>query len=739
MDKEQLILFPEPQIMEVEAGRIFLGSRGKGNSVLLLQEAKEELQVYAGEIIKKSIAESIIGKNPCIVTEEDEGQIEEVLISLERVPCNFSFGEDAINSEEAYIIETSKNRISLKAKSAAGLFYAAQTFGQLLKAEGEDLYFPMVKIIDWPQLKYRGLFIESKWGPDRMTLDDWKETIDFIADLKMNFLGVGIYGCWNIQYKNQITEFLTVPIKKYPELSTPKTIEYYSPSKGDLEVVDYLPTIFSEDLFGNIIAYGKKRNVIVRPQFNSLGHNTLIPRTFPEVSSKDEDGNAKNYGFCTSNPKTYEVLFDIYDEIIDGYLLPNGVDYFHLGMDEIYPLVGIDAEHPRKSVDPWCQCPECSKSSQEELLVDFLLKITNHVKEKGINNITIWNDQLVRHMNVLDEGLVNKIKEDGLFDKLILNWWWYSPNVPETIRPELGLRTFVCPMTGYYFWMNYQSYLLNIYRMLKLGYEQGSEGSEAYCTFDYSFHRNKLCLAEYSWNQKKTGSLDDFREKYIKGTFGADAHIARDAFEHFDKVVEPDGLGAIVNSTLIYYRYSYVRKGLEYPRDYPGEAFTKLYEDIESARENLQNALDEISEARKGFVKLREGESGQIRLIDHYIVECKRYETVLRAYLQLLDIEDMYKTAAKAIEGEPSAAGDILNKLVKQANELLRSQDELMARIEKVKSQYLLPHTMRDLTFFRNFLVSLLDFLDGVLREVKTGAISQLPALDLKNTQSIVR
>ena len=166
-----------------------------------------------------------------------------------------------------------------------------------------------------------------------------------------------------------------------------------------------------------------------------------------------------------------------------------------------------------------------------------------------------------------------------------------------------------------------------------------------------------------------------------------------------------------------------------------GEAFSKLYQDIDAARENLQTALNEISEAQKGFVKLRKGGSGQIRLIDHYIVECERYETVLRAYLRLLEIEEKYK----AIEGESFVVEKILSELLNDANEILSSQDELMAHIERVKSQYLLPHTMRDLTFFRDFLISLVDFLDGVLREVKAGDLLQLPTLDLRDIQSLIR
>jgi hypothetical protein len=732
MVKERPILFPEPQVMEVGEGRVLLSSEDKNNSVIVYSGTDDDLSTRAIELIRESISNStggygpeVVSKRPCCSCTEGA-----VIISLTVLPEGSLFGENVENGDQGYSLEVKEDEISIKAETTVGLFYAAQTFKQLLTLEGSGLYFPVIKINDWPQFKYRGLFVESKWGPDLMTLDDWKEAIDYLASLKMNFMGVGIYGCWCIQYDNKITEFLTVPIKKYPQLKTHKVIKYYSPRKGQEEAVDYLPAMVTEDSFGDVIAYGKKRGVVVRPQFNSLGHNTLIPRTFPEVSSKDADGNPKNYGFCISNPKTYELLFDLYDEIIDKYLLPNGVDHFHLGMDEIYPLVGIIPENPQKAVDPWCECPECSKASKEELLVDFLFKITTHVKDKGINNITIWNDQLARHMNILGPELAEQIKERGLSDKLILNWWWYSTKVPETIRPELGLRTFVCPMPGYYFWMNYQSYLVNIYRMLKLGYEQGSEGTEAYCTFDYSFHRNYFCLAEYSWNQKETGELEDFREKYIQGVFGDKADVARSAFDSFDKVVEPGGLGGLANASLVYYRYSYVDRNKEYPRDYPGEAFGRLKQDIEASRNSLKTCLNEISKAREGFEELKASGAGEERLIDHYLVECQRYEVLMDAYLRLLDLEEKYNEAGSLLTTDKVAAESLLNEICGEARDILDSQDGLMANVEKVKSSYLLPHTMRELTMFRDFLVDLDEFLGKVAGAVKAGEMSEIPALE---------
>jgi hypothetical protein len=79
-----------------------------------------------------------------------------------------------------------------------------------------------------------------------------------------------------------------------------------------------------EDFFGELVAYGKSKGVEVLPLWNSLGHNTLIPTKYPETAPL-VGGERSRCGFCVSSPKTYELLFDIYDTIINKYLAPNGI------------------------------------------------------------------------------------------------------------------------------------------------------------------------------------------------------------------------------------------------------------------------------------------------------------------------------------------------------------------------------------------------------------------------------
>jgi len=565
---------------------------------------------------------------------------------------------------EGYTLDIKADKIVILGNDPSGIFYGVQTLQQII--ENKQLNIPLLHIEDWPDLKYRGLYIEDKWGPDLMNLDEWKELIDFMANLKLNFLGIGVYGCWVTQYDKQITEFLMVPFKSHPRLKIPKRINFYSPTRTADITINYLPPMFVKDFLGKLIAYGKDRNVIIRPHFNSLGHNTLIPRLYPEISAKDESGHPTGYGFCLSNPLTYKILFTLYDEIIDKYLRPNKIDFFHIGMDEVDPLIWIDPQHPKRRIDPWCKCPQCRNRPREELLLSYLFRIIEHLVSKGINSISLWNDQLYR-MNLLNEKFSSQLKNRGLKEKIIIEWWHYGLRPFESIKPNIGLRRWVNPMTGYYFWASYRSYLKNIQLMLNLAYAQGAEGIECYGVYDPAYHRNYLYLSDYAWN-KNANNLDNFKNKYNKLFSGVN-------FEVFDKITEDNSLQGIISS-LDHYWYTYVNPKKPYPRDYLSECLEKLKGNPESNK-RLKEIEYLAKVAREEFEKHKDHISQKfLPILKNYIVESLRIEIMAKEFRMLLNNENIDK--------------------------ILRVHDNLMKKMEEVKAIYLLPQIMRELTAVRD-------------------------------------
>ncbi len=355
------------------------------------------------------------------------------------------------------------------------------------------------------------------------------------------------------------------------------------------KTLDYLPTMFTEDFFGQVVAYAKANNITVRPHFNTPGHNTLIPRAYPDVSAQTEEGVPIGYGFCFSNPRTYEVLFALYDSIIERYLRPQSIDRFHIGLDEVTGYMGIDPAKPFDVLEPWCHCPQCRERSHAQQLQEYAVRVCSHLKQQGINHITLWNDGLDR-LGALNAEFVQMLDAADLRENVVVQWWRYRE--PTLVpRREIGLRAWVTPMAGY--WSNFftQSYTSNIYSMLLHGHRAGAEGADAYCIYDPAFDRNYTCLAQYAWNQTTSEDLYRFKSRYAQSKLGKllDPALATEAFEKYDQAFDNMAwTGGVLNS-LLYYWHSYpaARQRGRYP-------FSILV-DLAGEPMRLRSALDQVA------------------------------------------------------------------------------------------------------------------------------------------------
>ena len=191
--------------------------------------------------------------------------------SMDVLPANEHAGEYEIKvgicqcageKADSYTIDITEEKATILGYDAGGVYYAAVTFAKLITAEKGKIYLPLTKITDHPDFADRGQFLEDRYGSDFMTLEDYKKAIKYLASMKYNQVTVGVYGCWTYQYDNQIAEYLYVPLKKYPQLQTPRQIKYRSAAERKwIYKNNILPTMFENDYFGDLVAYGKKHNV----------------------------------------------------------------------------------------------------------------------------------------------------------------------------------------------------------------------------------------------------------------------------------------------------------------------------------------------------------------------------------------------------------------------------------------------------------------------------------------------
>jgi len=687
-------IFPLPKQVEVSDSTLKL------DKVALKITADVHTAKQAAAVIEKKLAALGIGVCDCAKTT--------ITLALGDAPAQVQF------AEQGYRIAVTADGVELTGFGARGVYYAAVSFVQILDRE-----IPCCEILDWPDMDFRGHVIESRLGSDLMEKEDWFAMIDDLAGQKINHLQVDVYGCWLVQYDGRVSEYLYVPIEGYPELKTPFHVKYYSPTRGQWVEGDKLPPMFEKNFFGELVAYGYERGMKVFPGFNSYGHNTLIPHTYPELSAKDEEGNPSYSGFCTSNPDVYKLLFSAYDQLIDKYMKPYGSDCIALQLDEVWAEIGQYAGDIFSKRSPWCKCPQCRDLNEGLLFVEHAVRLVKHLKEKGMKRVFICCDMLIDHgpngVGVLTEPLLAALKREDVFDTVTITWWTYADLweklMYHTTQPETGLKRVTSPWNGYYHWCVQTNSTRDIYMLAKIAHDEGCDGMHSYSAYDPCFDRSHHLLAELSWSYEQAGDIQAVTDRYLQQNFPTHYEAARRAFQMFDFITEeridqPEGNSSclanyfMLRDRLSYYFYSYVEAGKPYPRVFPGEALEKVC----ARREDHVRAMLSISgmakEAKTIWEQIAADPACNQEQARRYAYEADNYMVLVDDYLAMLRMMELTE------EGEYEAVKAL-------AQERRDTRIALMRRHEQVKDSYQQPWNLRNHSIFMQFFEDLRVYIEN--------------------------
>ena len=158
----------------------------------------------------------------------------------------------------------------------------------------------------------------------------------------------------------------------------------------------------------------------VIPEIPSLTHGYWLLTRHPELAEYPGDKWPDTY--CPSNPDSYKLMFDVYDEYID-VIKPKMI---HIGHDEWWGA-------------PLDVCPRCKGKDFSELFAGDINKIHDYMAGRGIN-IAMWGDYLLE--SVREKGPQHRTSSTGVKymtpggtrpevvtksipkDILVLNWFW---------------------------------------------------------------------------------------------------------------------------------------------------------------------------------------------------------------------------------------------------------------------------------------------------------------------------
>lgn len=260
------------------------------------------------------------------------------------------------DSPEGYVLEVNGKGVTVTARTEAGLFYGCQTLEQLLEDSrdfGREI--PQMKITDYPAIAYRAVHLDTKHHLDRM--EYYYRMVDRLARYKVNAI------IWELEDKLRFT--------RRPEVAAPNAI-----GKQEMQA---------------LCRYAKERNVEISPLVQGLGHAGFILKHHWEL----RENPASDWEFCPSDPRTYEVQFDLYLDALEA--MPYG-KYLHVGGDEI-TAIGVDE-----------RCKATGKTAFELQMI-WLKKVCQFAVDHGRVPI-FWDDMPLKYAGIWELVLSDKSEEE---------------------------------------------------------------------------------------------------------------------------------------------------------------------------------------------------------------------------------------------------------------------------------------------------------------------------------------
>lgn len=251
--------------------------------------------------------------------------------------------DPSLSDDEAYTLDITAKGVSIKGKTARGVFWALMTLDQIMRGSGTKECadaIPQLTIKDTPRTHVRELMVD----PARtfIPFDELKAFIPEMARYKLNALHLHLVDdqAWRIE------------IKKYPQLT-----EQASSRWGQDDIQMPYKGFYTQEQMRELVKFAATYHVEIVPEIEMPGHEVAAISVFPELTCHQRQVPVRttcgvsNELLCPGNDFTYEFLGNVFKELAD--IFPS--KYIHLGGDE--------AGNP--ALDCWTDCPKCQALKQK--------------------------------------------------------------------------------------------------------------------------------------------------------------------------------------------------------------------------------------------------------------------------------------------------------------------------------------------------------------------------------------
>lgn len=319
---------------------------------------------------------------------------------------------------ERYTVDVTNEKITITAASRIALLYGADALMQTDSLEG----FPVCAIDDKPSSKFRAFHLGLP-GRDNM---------EFAKRLFTHVLIPNRYNAVIIEFAGGMK------FDKHPKIAEGVIQAHRDCLAGKQPRMPHSTMVADADPLEKhevkeFCEFVKSLGIAVIPEVQSLGHVQFLTYAYPEIAerankeeqvdTRDADALPDEYYdhcYCPSNPRSYEIIFDLIDEIIEV----TQPTYVHIGHDEIYHL-GL--------------CEKCREREIYQIYVDDVNKLYDYITKKGYR-VMMWSD----HLHALTKHTIPTAKAIDLIPKDIImldfTWYFHMEQDIETDLLEKGFK-----------------------------------------------------------------------------------------------------------------------------------------------------------------------------------------------------------------------------------------------------------------------------------------------------------